>query len=168
MFFFSYLYTQNQNNWTMKKYFLLAIALLMNILNFALFAQQTGKATYYANRFHGKKTASGKLYHKDSLTCAHKTYPLGTLLEVFNPNNGKSVVVEVTDRGPHARNKIIDLSLAAARQIEITRHGVATVEIREWESKRFEPLTIELKTALLNISHYHNKLLRIDKEKVLK
>lgn len=131
-------------------------------------AQEKGKATYYSNRFHGRKTASGNIYHKDSLTCAHKTYPFGTKLEVYNPANDKFVVVKVTDRGPFTRNKIIDLSYAAAKQLGIVRKGVASVEIKEWRENRFEPLDIETRVALLNLSHYQNKLLKIDKEKVLK
>lgn len=152
----------------MRKFFFFVITLLTSTLNFSTIAQQKGKATYYSQRFHGKKTASGKLYHKDSLTCAHKTYPFGTLLEIFNPANGKKVIVEVTDRGPRAKSKIVDLSYAAAREIGIIRHGVATVEIKEWEHKLFHPLVYEFKTALLDITPYHNKLLKIDKEKVLK
>lgn len=152
----------------MKKHSFFIIIIMTNALAIHLSAQQTGKATYYSNRFHGKKTASGKLYHKDSLTCAHRTYPFGTLLEVFNPTNGKKVIVEVTDRGPHAKNKMIDLSHAAAKEIGIIRHGVATVEIKEWERKLFQPLIFEFKTVLLDITPYHNKLLKIDKEKVLK
>lgn len=144
------------------------IALLATILSHAANAQQQGKATYYADRFHGRKTASGKLYHKDSLTCAHRTYPFGTLLEVYNPENDKFVVVEVTDRGPHIRNKAIDLSHAAAKQLGIIRKGVATVEIREWNNKKLQPLDLEYRLALINISHYHDKLLHIDKKKVLK
>lgn len=144
------------------------IALLATIFSHAANAQQQGKATYYADRFHGRKTASGKLYHKDSLTCAHRTYPFGTLLEVYNPENDKFVVVEVTDRGPHIRNKAIDLSHAAAKQLGIIRKGVATVEIREWNNKKLQPLDLEYRLALINISHYHDKLLHIDKKKVLK
>ena len=78
---------------------------------------QTGKASFYAKKFSGRKTASGERLHHDSLTCAHRTYPFGTLLKVTNPANGKSVIVRVTDRGPYVRGRIIDLSVRAAKEI---------------------------------------------------
>ena len=59
-----------------------------------------GNATYYGNRWHGRRTSSGEVYHRDSLTCAHRTLPFGTTLLVKNKRNGKEVVVKVTDRGP--------------------------------------------------------------------
>ena len=61
---------------------------------------QQGKASFYAKSFNGRKTASGERLHPDSLTCAHRTYPFGTKLKVYNPANGRSVIVRVTDRGP--------------------------------------------------------------------
>ncbi len=94
--------------------------------------QQKGKASYYAKTFHGKKTASGERLHPDSLTCAHRTYPFGTLLKVYNPANGKSVVVRVTDRGPFVRGRIIDLSWRAAKELGITSKGVATVVVQKF------------------------------------
>ena len=77
----------------------------------ALCAQsQSGKATFYAKRATGARTANGERLHHDSMTCAHRTFPFGTLLQVMNPKNGKSVVVRVNDRGPFVRGRIIDLS----------------------------------------------------------
>ncbi|MEA5072196.1 MAG: septal ring lytic transglycosylase RlpA family protein, partial [Petrimonas sp.] len=69
----------------MKKSFFFIIILFINTLNSPVFAQQKGGASYYADKFHGRKTSSGIPYHRDSLTCAHKTYPFGTILEVINP-----------------------------------------------------------------------------------
>ena len=83
---------------------------------------KVGNATYYSDRWHGRRTADGSAYNKDSLTCAHRTLPFGTLLHVRNPKNGKVVVVKVTDRGPYRRNTIIDLSKAAAQQGENFSH----------------------------------------------
>ena len=76
------------------------------------FAQKRidGKASYYSNSLHGRRMSSGKAYHRDSLTCAHRTLPFGTKLRVTNPSNGREVVVEVSDRGPYSRNRVIDLS----------------------------------------------------------
>lgn len=92
---------------------------------------QRGKATFYSKRATGSRTSSGERLHHDSLTCAHRTYPFGTLLKVTNVNTGESVVVRVTDRGPYARGRIIDLSWAAAKELDILGKGVAMVEIEK-------------------------------------
>lgn len=88
-----------------------------------------GKASYYSNSLHGRRMSSGKIYHRDSLTCAHKTLPFGTKLRVTNPSNGKEVIVEVADRGPYAHNRVIDLSYAAARELGMIASGVKYVKI---------------------------------------
>lgn len=90
---------------------------------------QKGKASYYSKRATGARTSSGERLHHDSLTCAHRTYPFGTMLKVTNPENDRSVVVRVTDRGPHLRSRIIDLSWAAAKQLGIIERGVAMVVV---------------------------------------
>lgn len=90
---------------------------------------QHGKASYYSRRATGSRTSSGERLHHDSLTCAHRTHPFGTLLRVTNERNGKEVVVRVTDRGPHSRGRIIDLSHAAAEQLGILTQGVAMVRV---------------------------------------
>ena len=106
------------------------IILITALLSVApLSAQERGKASYYANNMTGRRTSSGQKYHKDSLFCAHKTYPFGTLLKVVNPSNGNSVVVKVVDRGPHTRGRIIDLSYRAAKELGIIAAGVGTVEV---------------------------------------
>lgn len=94
-----------------------------------LLGQEVGNATYYHHRFHGRRTSDGGKYHKDSMTCAHKTYPFGTLLKVRNPRNQKEVIVKVTDRGPFSRRLIIDLSYRAANLIDMIHHGIAPVEV---------------------------------------
>ncbi len=88
-----------------------------------------GYATYYGDKWHGRRAADGSVFSNDSLTCAHKTLPFGTILHVRNPKNGKEVVVRVTDRGPYRRNTLIDLSQAAAAEIDMIRSGVAKVEV---------------------------------------
>lgn len=75
--------------------------------------KEKAHASYYADRFHGKKTASGKLFDMNKLTAAHKKLPFGTRVKVTNVANGKSVVVEITDRGPFVRGREIDLSKKA-------------------------------------------------------
>ncbi len=92
---------------------------------------QQGKASFYAQKFFGRKTASGERLHKDSLTCAHRTYPFGTMLKVYNPANGRSVIVRVTDRGPYVRGRIIDLSWRAAKELGIISQGVAMVTVQK-------------------------------------
>ena len=96
-----------------------------------IFAQepQKGKASYYSKRATGSRTSSGERLHHDSLTCAHRTHPFGTMLKVTNVQNGKSVVVKVTDRGPYGRGRIIDLSWGAAKELGMLSQGVAMVTV---------------------------------------
>ena len=94
---------------------------------------QSGKASYYAKHFSGRRTASGERLHHDSLTCAHRTYPFGTLLKVTNPANGKQVIVRVTDRGPYVKGRIIDLSVRAARELGIISQGIAPVTVERYD-----------------------------------
>ena len=90
---------------------------------------QKGKASYYSKRATGARTSSGERLHHDSLTCAHRTHPFGTMLKVTNIQNGRSVVVKVTDRGPFGRGRIIDLSYRAARELGMLSQGVAMVTV---------------------------------------
>lgn len=91
-----------------------------------------GRASYYATRFHGKKTANGEHFNKGEYTAAHRSLPFGTLVRVTNLSNGRHVFVRVNDRGPHLKGRIIDLSLAAAREIGLTGIGVGNVQIEAW------------------------------------
>jgi len=90
---------------------------------------QEGTASYYATKFQGRRTASGEVFHLDSLTAAHKLLPFGTILRVTNQKNGKSVVVRVNDRLPSSSNRVIDLSYAAAKEVEMIREGLVRVTI---------------------------------------
>ena len=92
-----------------------------------------GKASYYANKFNGRRTSSGEIFSQDSLTCAHRTLPFGTYLKVKNKNNGKEVIVRVTDRGPFIKGRVVDLSRAAAEQLEMINAGVVRVEVVQVE-----------------------------------
>jgi rare lipoprotein A len=87
----------------------------------------TGKSSYYGQEFIGRKTSNGEILKADSFTCAHRTLPFGTMLEVENPKTGKWVVVRVNDRGPFSRNRVLDLSFAAAKKIGMMQAGVLTV-----------------------------------------
>ncbi len=91
---------------------------------------QTGKASYYADKFNGRKTASGERFRNSKLTAAHKTLPFGTKVKVTNRRNGKSVKVRINDRGPFIAGRIIDLSKKAAKKIDIDKEGVGMVRIK--------------------------------------
>ncbi|MBN2695565.1 septal ring lytic transglycosylase RlpA family protein [bacterium] len=88
-----------------------------------------GKASWYGEKFHGKKTASGEIYSINKNTAAHKTLPFGVILKVTNLKNNKSVVVKVNDRGPYVRNRVIDLSKSAFKKISSLNSGVIDVKI---------------------------------------
>jgi rare lipoprotein A len=88
-----------------------------------------GLASYYAERYDGKSTASGEIFHVYALTAAHRTLPFGTRVCVTNLNNGKSVTVRINDRGPFVRGRVIDLSPAAARKIDLVATGTAPVKL---------------------------------------
>jgi rare lipoprotein A len=87
-----------------------------------------GMISYYAEKFHGRKTASGEIFDKHGLTAAHRSLPFGTKVEVTNLANGKSVTVEINDRGPYAESRILDLSPAAARKLGMM--GAGTVKAK--------------------------------------
>jgi rare lipoprotein A len=87
-----------------------------------------GKASYYYGKWIGRKTANGEIYHRHDVTAAHKTLPFNTKVRVTNLRNGKSVVVRINNRGPYIKGRIIDLSLAAAQQIGMTKAGVVPVK----------------------------------------
>ena len=101
---------------------------------FLMAQTQKGKDTFYSKRSTGARTASGERVHHDSMTCAHRTHPFGTLLRVTNPSNKKNVIVKVTDRGPHVKGRIIDLSYRAAKEIGIIGKGVAMVTVERIDS----------------------------------
>jgi rare lipoprotein A len=88
-----------------------------------------GLASYYGASLTGHRTASGEKYDPGALTAAHRTLPFGTCLEVQNPANGRSVRVRVNDRGPWIDGRILDLSEAAARALDLLRQGIAPVRV---------------------------------------
>ena len=90
---------------------------------------QTGMASWYGGKFHGRQTASGEKFNKNDLTAAHRTLAFGTNVVVHSKSTNRSVTVRINDRGPFAKNRIIDLSEAAAGQLGIIQMGEANVEI---------------------------------------
>ncbi|MFD3393865.1 septal ring lytic transglycosylase RlpA family protein [Aquirufa sp. OSTEICH-129V] len=101
----------------------------------ALHAQELGEesygiASFYSNSFYAKKTANQELLKRNTYTAAHRIYPFNTLLEVTNIYNKKSVIVRINDRGPYKRGRIIDLTEAAAKKINLRKVGLAKVKIK--------------------------------------
>ena len=97
--------------------------------NVATKMAQSGVASYYGPGFHGRRTANGETFNMHAMTAAHRTLPFGTQVKVTNLANGKSAIVRVNDRGPYAHGRIIDLSVAAAKQIGSTNSGTARVSL---------------------------------------
>jgi len=108
--------------------------------------EQKGTASYYANSLNGRRTASGKVYYKDSLVCAHKTLPLGTLLKVTNINNDSIVYVTVIDRMGKSSPHIIDLSMAGAKQLNFWGKGTTKVRVEQYEIPTILADTIQKKS----------------------
>jgi len=90
---------------------------------------ESGQASFYAMKYHSRKTASGERLDQYSFTAAHKTLPFGTKVKVTNLKNGKSVTVKINDRGPFVKGRVIDLTLAAFKKIGNTRSGLIDVNI---------------------------------------
>jgi rare lipoprotein A len=112
---------------------LLSFALLCSF-SFSLLKEEYGKAGYYADSLHGRKTASGQPYDKNDLTCAHKSLPFGTKLKVTRLDNKKSVIVRVNDRGPFVEGYVVDISRAAAEKIGLIKDGVTQVKVEVVEA----------------------------------
>lgn len=115
--------------------------------------KEKGYATYYSDIFHGRKTASGQIYNKNDFVCAHKNLPFNSYVKVTNLSNQKSVIVRVIDRGPYGGNGyIIDLSRAAAKELDMIQAGTARVSIElvnkpEKENSSQETTTVKKDTA---------------------
>lgn len=95
-----------------------------------------GVASYYAHKYHGRTTASGERFDMRAMTAAHRTLPFGTRVRVTNRENGKSVIVRINDRGPFVKGRLIDLSLAAAKKLDMVDAGLAQVELRTIDGPR--------------------------------
>ena len=92
--------------------------------------KEQGRASYYSDEFDGRQTASGSIFRQRKRTAASKTLPFGTKLKVINLDNGKTVHVKVTDRGPFVQGRMLDLSKKAAKKLGMLQQGVANVEIK--------------------------------------
>jgi rare lipoprotein A len=105
---------------------------------------ETGLASWYGPRFHGKRTASGEVFNQHDFTAAHRTLPWGSKVKVTNVANGKSVEVRINDRGPFGKGRIIDVSRAAAKALGLVGSGITTVRI-EWlaDSEKSNELVLQ-------------------------
>jgi len=92
--------------------------------------KEEGVASYYADKFNGRKTASGATFRQNKLTAAHRTLPFGTRVKVKNISNGKTVKVTINDRGPFVQGRTIDLSKKAAQKLGILQQGIAPVKLK--------------------------------------
>ena len=128
--------------------FMLAL-LLASCTSSPAHAQQTGYASWYGGKFHGRQTANGEIFDTYKLTAAHQTLPFDTIVKVVNLENGKSTVVRINDRGPFAGNRIIDLSFAAAREIGMIETGIVRVrlEIIEGSADKAESYVYKIQIA---------------------
>jgi rare lipoprotein A len=125
----------------MQKTFLIKIGIILSTLTLFFFHCthgkppatpqniQTGVASWYGPNFHGKTTSNKEIYNMHDLTAAHKSLPFGTYVVVTNLNNGKSVTVRINDRGPFVKGRIIDLSHAAAKAVDMIGSGTAPVKL---------------------------------------
>lgn len=100
---------------------------------------EVGYASFYAEDFHGKKTASGELFNMTDYSAAHRTLPFGTYLRVINLKNNYNIIVRVNDRGPYAKNRIIDLTEGAARRIGSYNRGIVRVKAEEVDLLQLTP-----------------------------
>jgi rare lipoprotein A len=115
---------------------LIAATLLLSVSSCARKITETGKASFYADKFQGRMTASGEKFKQEKLTAAHRTLPFGTKVKVVNLANGRSVKVTINDRGPFAPGRIIDVSKKAARKLGMVDAGVASIEIKYKRPKK--------------------------------
>lgn len=112
---------------------------------------ESGVASWYGPKFHGNLTANGERYDMYGLTAAHRTLPFNTVLRVENQDNGKSVIVRVNDRGPFAKNRIIDLSKKAAQEIDMIGNGTAPVRLVLMKGDLENSRTTDLKVATYTV-----------------
>ena len=116
-----------------RRAFLLGAAAMMSavssVANASIRSMQKGTASWYGGKFHGRKTASGERFNKHALTAAHRSLPFGSKVRVTNQRNNRMVIVRINDRGPFLKNRVIDLSEAAAEKIGMRTSGTAPVRV---------------------------------------
>ncbi|PAU94635.1 septal ring lytic transglycosylase RlpA family lipoprotein [Aliifodinibius salipaludis] len=120
---------------------------------------EDGKASWYGPNFDGKLTANGEIYDMYDLTAAHRTLPFNSVVKVKNLDNGKSVTVRINDRGPYAKNRIIDLSKKAADEIDMLGSGTAPVELilMEGDLKNSRVTDLKVPTYTVQLASYNHE-----------
>ena len=118
------------------RHLIFAATLVLSLASCSRKITETGKGSYYADKFEGRPTASGEKFDQGKMTAAHRTLPFGTKVKVTNVANGRSVTVTVNDRGPFAAGRIIDVSKKAANKLGIVDAGVANVKISYKRKKK--------------------------------
>lgn len=134
----------------------LALALVVAAVPPA-FTLEEGLASWYGGKFQGRLTSSGEVFDTNLLTAAHKTLPFGTVVKVTNLDNGRSTVVKINDRGPFVEGRIIDLSRAAAEQIDMIGTGTARVSV---EVLSFAPDRLAIQVGAFALERNAEKVLR--------
>ncbi len=119
---------------TMRKLIIACLAFLV-LSSCANKIMETGKASFYADKFAGRTTANGEIFRQTKRTAAHRTLPFGTRVTVVNVTNGKKVTVRINDRGPFVAGRAIDLSKKAARKLNMVQQGVTTVQLKYKKKK---------------------------------
>ena len=112
-----------------QKLIMLVLAFMLPVAVNAAVVQE-GEASYYSDKLHGNKTASGEIYDMNKLTAAHKKLPFNTIVEITNLTNQNKVIVRINDRGPFVKNRIIDLSYKAAKRLGMEKKGTSPVSIK--------------------------------------
>lgn len=125
--------------------------LVFSLMSLGVYCQDSfkGTASYYANEFEGRKTASGEIYMHSNLTCAHRTLPFGTKLKVTNTANNRSVIVTVNDRGPFSPSRVIDLSKSAAEALGFVRNGTTEIVAEIVKNENNIVTTIDTVTTIV-------------------
>ncbi|MCZ2222228.1 MAG: septal ring lytic transglycosylase RlpA family protein [Chitinophagales bacterium] len=114
----------------MKKEILLFVVIAFILSSCGKYVTKTGKASFYSDKYAGRKTANGEIYQPNEYTAAHKKLPFGTKVKVINLENNKTVNVRINDRGPFVAGRIIDLSKVAAKDLGMLNAGVVKVKIK--------------------------------------
>lgn len=150
----------------MKK--ILLFFILSNILLSIYSFEQTGVASWYGPNFHGKKTANGEMFNTNDFTAAHKTLPFGSIVKVISLENNEEAIVRINDRGPFKKDRIIDLSKAAADKLGVLKNGTMNVKLILLETgnnkyHKYHKDKYEIRVA--SFSNYDNALNLISKLK---
>lgn len=131
-------------------------------------AIETGVASYYSDKFQGRKTASGERYDKNKLTAAHRTLPIGSQIEVVNLKNQNSVIVTINDRGPYAGKRALDLSYAAAKELGLLASGIAPVTynlVKPAKDSDFEKIIpLEYTPGVLEVAKSEEEVIEAEEE----